>query len=426
MTGNGMSQADQGPSGLDSEDRSELGTPSTSSASTTSNSKIAAADPNPNIQEARGDTNQWIKRPRGLGVLGQQIIESGERVEDPVTLHEKLGPREFGILQDYMNMWTRSIRELLNNVRDMVPKEGILGEVHYWRDLARVLDAICKELKFSFVETSLQILVAHESDERLQKDVKTFFTEKDRVSLGNKEAQWNNKYMKILESPVQQIESADDLRAVELNVGVLMKTCNDIFMASRFYKEARMVSFLDRLLQTITDKIKRKITLGKALQEVAKGNDQAENFLNGVINGALQSVQKFDEGFFIKELMEEQDSLVKVQAALGNSNDQDEEQKEERKAPNEVDTMQQSFYRKQGIDFLNFQRPGTAYGSVAFQQAAANSTSTSFYSKNPTAPAKKSEIKVKSLNQLWIDRADKILDQINHLYSVLDFIQYGC
>lgn len=151
--------------------------------------------------------------------------------------------------------------------------------------------------------------------------MKTFFTEKDRVSLGNKEAQWNNKYMKILESPVQQIESADDLRAVELNVGVLMKTCNDIFMASRFYKEARMVSFLDRLLQTITDKIKRKITLGKALQEVAKGNDQAENFLNGVINGALQSVQKFDEGFFIKELMEEQDSLVKVQAALGNSND---------------------------------------------------------------------------------------------------------
>lgn len=82
-------------------------------------------------------------------------------------MHEKLGPREFGILQDYMNMWTRSIRELLNNVRDMVPKEGILGEVHYWRDLARVLDAICKELKFSFVETSLQILVAHESDERL-------------------------------------------------------------------------------------------------------------------------------------------------------------------------------------------------------------------------------------------------------------------
>ena len=121
-------------------------------------------------------------------MLGQQIIESGERVEDPVALHDKLGPREFGILQDYMNMWTRSIRELLNKVRDTVPKEGILGEVHYWRDLARVLDAIHQELKFSFVETSLQILVAHESDESLQKDVKVFFVEKDRVGRGNKEA----------------------------------------------------------------------------------------------------------------------------------------------------------------------------------------------------------------------------------------------
>jgi len=63
-----------------------------------------------------------------------------------------------------MNMWTRSIRELLQKVRDTVPKAGILGEVHYWRDLARVLDAISKELKQGFVEISSQILVAHESD----------------------------------------------------------------------------------------------------------------------------------------------------------------------------------------------------------------------------------------------------------------------
>ena len=75
-------------------------------------------------------------------MLGQQIIESGERVEDPLALYTKLGAREIGILRDYMNMWTRSIRELLQKVRDTVPKEGILGEVHYWRDLARVLDAI--------------------------------------------------------------------------------------------------------------------------------------------------------------------------------------------------------------------------------------------------------------------------------------------
>ena len=141
MTGSGMSQADA--SGLAV--RSQLGTPSTSAAST------QATSPPDNrgsaIQEVKGDTNQWIKRPKGLGILGQQIIDSGERVEDPVDLHSKLGEREFSILQEYMNMWTRSIGELLQKLRETVPKEGMIGEVHYWRDLARVLEAISQELK---------------------------------------------------------------------------------------------------------------------------------------------------------------------------------------------------------------------------------------------------------------------------------------
>lgn len=65
---------------------------------------------------------------------------------------------------------------------------------------------------------------------------------------GNKEAQWNHKYMKIVEQPVRTIEKAEDLKSIQLNVGILMKTLSNIFMSSRFYKEARMVSFLDRLL----------------------------------------------------------------------------------------------------------------------------------------------------------------------------------
>ena len=62
-------------------------------------------------------------------------------------MSEKLGAREFNILQDYMNMWTRSIGELLQKLRDTNPKDGMIGEIHYWRDLARVLDAISQELK---------------------------------------------------------------------------------------------------------------------------------------------------------------------------------------------------------------------------------------------------------------------------------------
>ena len=152
-----------------------------------------------------------------------------------------------------------------------------------------------------------------------------------------------------------------------------MKTLHNIFLSSRFYREARMVSFLDRLLQTITAKIKKRVSLAKAIKEAAQGPKSADAYMASQLASAMLAVQKFDEGFFIRELMKEKDSNTKVAEALGHSAETDEESKDP--------AMDQSFYRKQGIDFLSFQRPGTAYGSAAFQQAALSSTSTSFYNK---------------------------------------------
>ena len=36
--------------------------------------------------------------------------------------------------------------------RKTIPKDGMIGEVHYWRDMARLLEAIVKELREPFVE----------------------------------------------------------------------------------------------------------------------------------------------------------------------------------------------------------------------------------------------------------------------------------
>ena len=159
--------------------------------------------------------NQWIKKPRGLGVLGQQIIEKGAgKDEDPVSLYEKLGTREINILNDYLNLWTRSLLELMQNLKETVPKEGMVGEVHYWRDMARLLDATVKELREPFVEVVVQILAQKDDEQAVMDDVKKFYTEKDRVVRGNKEAMWNNKYMKIIEKPVNTIEKTEDLKSV--------------------------------------------------------------------------------------------------------------------------------------------------------------------------------------------------------------------
>ena len=75
-----------------------------------------------------------------------------------MTLHSKFGKREINILSDYLNMWTRSVTELLQKLRDTIPKDNMLGEIHYWRDIHRVLEAISEELKLPFVEVVGQIL----------------------------------------------------------------------------------------------------------------------------------------------------------------------------------------------------------------------------------------------------------------------------
>lgn len=77
-----------------------------------------------------------------------------------------------------------------------------------------------------------------------------------------------------------------------------------------------MVSFLDRLLQLVTLKIKKRVTLAKALSEAAQGPRSAEAYLEQTMAAALQSVEKYEEGFFISELMKPQDSISRVEQAL--------------------------------------------------------------------------------------------------------------
>ena len=44
-------------------------------------------------------------------------------------------------------MWSKTVEELLEKMRETTPAEGMLGEVHYWRDLSKILDGLQAELK---------------------------------------------------------------------------------------------------------------------------------------------------------------------------------------------------------------------------------------------------------------------------------------
>jgi hypothetical protein len=108
----------------------------------------------------------------------------------------------------------------------------MIGEIYYWRDMSRVLEAVTEELRQPFVEIVIQILQAaaeSHSDKVLALDVALFLKEKARVIKGMKEAKWNNKYMKIIEKPVKTIEGAKQLREIALNITALMNSLHNIF-----------------------------------------------------------------------------------------------------------------------------------------------------------------------------------------------------
>ncbi len=85
------------------------------------------------------------------------------------------------------------------------------------------------------------------------------------MTKGVKEAKWNCKYMKVLQIPVQNIEQATELIQVSSSVAVLLKSLKHVYENSNFYKEARIVSFIDRLLVCVQNKIKTQCSIGLAL-----------------------------------------------------------------------------------------------------------------------------------------------------------------
>jgi len=54
---------------------------------------------------------------------------------------------------------------------------------------------------------------------------------------------------------VRQIELATDLFEIQIVIVPLLKSLQNIYENSNFYKEARIVSFVDRLLDTIKKKL---------------------------------------------------------------------------------------------------------------------------------------------------------------------------
>ena len=101
--------------------------------------------------------------------------------------------------------------------------------------------------------------------------------------------------MKIIEKPVQQIEKGEDLKQIMFVIVALMKSLKNIYDNSNFYREARIVSFVDRLLQAIVSKFKARFSFGKS---VYLGISDQESYQEQ-LGFAESIIDKFIANFFI-------------------------------------------------------------------------------------------------------------------------------
>jgi hypothetical protein len=78
-----------------------------------------------------------------------------------------------------------------------------------------------------------------------------------------------------------------------------MKSLKSIYDNSNFYKEARIVSFIDRLLDCILRKVKNSMTISRS---VLRGKTDFEVF-DQELQCAQSVITKFKENFFVANLM---------------------------------------------------------------------------------------------------------------------------
>ena len=105
--------------------------------------------------------------------------------------------------------------------------------------------------------------------------------------------------MKVIEKPVCQIEQATQFKDMQFIIVSLMKSLKSIYDNSNFYKEARIVSFIDRLLDCILGKVKNSMTISRS---VLRGKNDFEVF-DQELQCAQSVITKFKENFFVANLM---------------------------------------------------------------------------------------------------------------------------
>lgn len=153
-----------------------------------------------------------------------------------------------------LEAWRRALLEVLEGVqRGSGPEAPPVEEVWHWlagnERLARCL---------SFCEHAAVARVAHgfEADAQRGEIAGRWQAAVKELKRLHRECDWNARYLRVVEAPLQRLDGEDALRAGALasTVRGLLRSLQKIFCTSAYFKEERMAQLLRKILKSLVSK----------------------------------------------------------------------------------------------------------------------------------------------------------------------------
>ena len=229
----------------------------------------------------------------------------------------------------------------------------------------------------------------------------------------------------MVEVPASKIEKGA-LREASTSITTIMSSLKSVYENSNFYKEARIISFIDHMYEGLLGKMKRELNVNRA----AASHRVAEEFSTS-IESARAITTKFRDGFFLRSVMSDREtqessageaSLATKSSAHSLRRSQAESRE---RSPAAAAAGAFSFGRTEtggggALDFLSFARPGTSYGRSMYRSTTSSWASNSSIVK----PQDKGEKARPVQTQMWFQRAERVLEQVAHTNKVIDAVEY--
>jgi len=229
-----------------------------------------------------------------------------------------------------------------------------------------------------------------------------FDANKKQVLAGSFEAKINYEYLKDLELPFITLTSNNGLTNAPLLFPAMMSNLQNLFAKSSFYKESRLISFLEKLINEILKAVEHHINIKEMFNTLLESKGKAKK--SGIrLAQAHMIIDIMIKNMFITDWLESPNSK-----------------------PTTADSKESS--KSDSISYLKFSRPDTAYihdsSTISRPQSGKYVEITN--KKLPPHLRIQERLAVTSEKHMWFERAKILLDTLDYAKKAAANIDAMC